>query len=81
MTATPGEMTIELLRAKWIGRKIYSSTDHKLHGNPPSRAVCEIWLNEEHQTYTAWSTDEAGGEHLRANSAEALDRRLESLAR
>ena len=69
-------MSLEQLQKKWIGRKIYSSVDHRLHGNPPDRVIEDIRENAEDGRYYAWS-----GEHILANSVEGLDRRLESLAR
>jgi hypothetical protein len=72
---TKATMTVEQLRAKWLGRKIYSSTDHRLHGNPPTKEITDIHVNAEDGMVYAWS-----GEHHRANTVEALDRRLHSLA-
>lgn len=73
--ATMTTMTLDQLRAKWIGRKVYGSTDHKLHGAPPANEITDIHQNTKDGMYYAWS-----GEHHRANTVESLDRRLQQLA-
>ncbi len=69
-------LTLEALKVKWVGRQVYSSTDHQIDasGRHP-RPVTEVRFNSEFQKFVAFA-----GEHHTANTAEALDRRLESLA-
>jgi hypothetical protein len=69
-------MTIEQVATKWVGRSIYGSSDHRLNdaGKNP-RPVTDVHYSEKFGQYVAFA-----GEHHCANSPEALDRRLESLA-
>lgn len=69
-------MTLEELRKNWIGRNIGSSVDHGLDesGRHP-RPVESIDYDAEYEQYVAWA-----GEHHRANTADALNRRLHQLA-
>ena len=69
-------LTLEDLARKWVGRMVYSSVDHQIDesGRHP-RPVTEVRYNAEYAMYIAFSD-----EHHSANTAEALDRRLESLA-
>lgn len=70
------DQQIESLRKAWLGRRVYSSTDHQLDdsGKHP-RPVTDIHYSAEFESFVAFA-----GEHHRANTAEALDRRLQSLA-
>jgi hypothetical protein len=71
------QMTLESLKAKWIGRQLMGSTDHGLDASSPSdRAVTKVWYDAKNEKYYAWAN-----EHHSANTPEALDRRLESLVR
>ena len=76
MTTATTKLTLESMRKKWIGRQVYASSDHQLDasGKHP-RPVDDIHQNVEDRMYYAWA-----GEHHRANTLEALDRRLHSLA-
>lgn len=71
-------LTLESLRAKWIGRSVWATTQDEL--TPASmwtpRKVEEIWENRREEKFVAWT-----GEHVVCGSLEALDRRLHSLAK
>lgn len=69
-------MTVLEIQKKWVGKMVASSTDHGLDvsGRHP-RKVEKIYLEAETGDYLAYA-----GEHHRANTPEALDRRLHQLA-
>lgn len=74
MATATTPMTLESVRREWIGRKIFGSSDHQLDGSPEN-VITDIHLNADDLMYYAWS-----GEHIRANTLEALCRRLHQLA-
>ena len=65
-----------------VGVKIKGSTaaDTQEQKAPRDHKITEVWGPNENGQYVAWSVGAYGGEHLIANSKEALVRRVMSLA-
>lgn len=64
-----------------VGTRVKSSTaaDTASQRAPRDHHIAKIWKNEDGEC-VAWSTNHAGGEHLRAADEDALRRRIMSLA-
>lgn len=74
-------MTLADLQKKWHGKKIFGSTE--IQAGQPTRVIApDIHRNAEDGMYYAWASasPDGGGEHIRAATVAALDRRLHSLA-
>lgn len=69
-------LTLATMRKRWLGRSILSSTDHGFDDSGRHlRPVTDIHYSHEFDCFFAFA-----GEHHRANTLEALDRRLHQLA-
>lgn len=67
--------------ASIIGLRVKSSVAADVRGQaaPRDHTITMTWGPNSEGQYVAWSANAAGGEHLRANSEDALIARVRSL--